>query len=100
MRSFKNIANLVRTKRINHTKNYSQSELSAVLGYKNGQFISNVERGLCCVPLKMMKQISEVLEIDPSEIKVAILKDYEVTLDRFFKIETKVTNVESDSKVA
>jgi transcriptional regulator with XRE-family HTH domain len=100
MRSFKNIANLVRTKRINHTKNYSQSELSAVLGYKNGQFISNVERGLCSLPPKMMKKISEVLEISPDEIKTAILKDYEVTLNKFFQIETKVTIVEADSKVA
>jgi len=42
MRSFKHIAQLIRTKRINHPKNYSQSDLSVLLGYKNGQFISNV----------------------------------------------------------
>ncbi|MBY0412580.1 MAG: hypothetical protein K2Q18_00370, partial [Bdellovibrionales bacterium] len=28
--------------------------------YKNGQFISNVERGLCNVPLKMMKKIISI----------------------------------------
>jgi transcriptional regulator with XRE-family HTH domain len=84
MRSFKNIAALVRTKRINHPKNYSQSDLSLLLGYKNGQFISNVERGLCNVPLKMMKKISEVLDITPVEIKSAILKDHEETLTNYF----------------
>jgi len=84
MRSFKNIAQLIRTKRVNHPKNYSQSDLSLMLGYKNGQFISNVERGLCNVPLKMMKKISDVLEIDPTEIKTAILKDHEETLTNFF----------------
>lgn len=88
MRSFKHIADLVRTKRINHPKNYSQSELSAQLGYKNGQFISNVERGLCSVPLKMMKKIAEVLEISPDEIKTAILKDQEETLTNFFNTNT------------
>ena len=84
MRSFKNIAALIRTKRINHPKNYSQSDLSLLLGYKNGQFISNVERGLCNVPLKMMKKISEVLDIPGDEIKVAILKDHEETLTNYF----------------
>ncbi|MBY0414030.1 MAG: helix-turn-helix transcriptional regulator [Bdellovibrionales bacterium] len=84
MRSFKNIAALIRTKRINHPKSYSQSDLSLLLGYKNGQFISNVERGLCNVPLKMMKKISEVLDITGDEIKTAILKDHEETLTNYF----------------
>jgi hypothetical protein len=84
MRSFKNIASLVRTKRINHPKSYSQSDLSLLLGYKNGQFISNVERGLCNVPLKMMKKISDVLDISAEDIKSAILKDHEETLSNYF----------------
>lgn len=88
MRSFKNIATLVRTKRIGHPKNYSQSDLSLLLGYKNGQFISNVERGLCNVPLKMMKKISEVLDINPDELKAAILKDHEETLTNYFNKAT------------
>jgi transcriptional regulator with XRE-family HTH domain len=92
MRSFKNIAFLVRTKRINHPKSYSQSDLSLLLGYKNGQFISNVERGLCNVPLKMMKKISEVLDIGPEDIKAAILKDHEETLNNFFN-KTQVKKV-------
>lgn len=88
MRSFKNIATLVRIKRVGHPKNYSQSDLSLLLGYKNGQFISNVERGLCSVPLKMMKKISEVLGVTPDELKAAILKDHEVTLSNYFKPAT------------
>ena len=88
MRSFKNIASLVRTKRIGHPKNYSQSDLSLLLGYKNGQFISNVERGLCNVPLKMMKKISEVLDIRPEDLKAAILKDHEETLSNYFNKST------------
>ena len=84
MRTFKHIAQLIRTKRINHPKNYSQSDLSVLLGYKNGQFISNVERGLCNVPLKMMKKISDVLDINPDDLKTAILKDHEETLTNFF----------------
>lgn len=84
MRSFKHIATLIRLKRITHPKNLSQTDLSLLLGYKNGQFISNVERGLCNVPLKMLKQISIVLNIDPSEVREAILKDHAQTLNNFF----------------
>jgi transcriptional regulator with XRE-family HTH domain len=84
MRSFKNIAALVRAKRIGHPKNYSQADLSLLLGYKNGQFISNVERGLCNVPLSMMTKISEALSITPEELKAAMLKDHSDTLTGYF----------------
>lgn len=89
MRCFENIAKLIRTKRINHPKGYSQSELSNLLGYKNGQFISNVERSLCSIPLKMLRKVSEVLDISPEDLKEAILKDQEATLNNYLKLADK-----------
>ncbi len=86
MRCFKSIAKLIRTKRLQHPKGYSQSELSHLLGYKNGQFISNVERALCNIPLKMLTRVSEVLDIDSEELKTAILKDHEETLNNYLDI--------------
>ncbi len=83
LRSFNNIAKLVKSRRLNHPKRYSQSELSSLLGYKNGQFISNVERALCNVPLKMLTKIAVILEISHSELKAAILKDHEETINNF-----------------
>lgn len=85
MRCFEHIAKLIRERRINHTKGYSQSELSHLLGYKNGQFISNVERALCNIPLKMLGRVAEVLDIDPEDLKRAILKDHEQTLDNYLE---------------
>lgn len=84
-RCFENIAKLIRDRRTSHPKGYSQSELSHLLGYKNGQFISNVERALCNVPLKMLRRVSEVLDIQPTELKGAILKDQESTLNNFLE---------------
>lgn len=84
-RCFENIAKLIRDRRTSHPKGYSQSELSHLLGYKNGQFISNVERALCNVPLKMLKRVSEVLDIEPTDLKSAILSDQEVTLNNFLE---------------
>ncbi len=85
MRSFENMANLIRSKRMNHPKGYSQSELSQLLGYKNGQFISNVERALCNIPLKMLARVSEILNIPPDDLKRAILLDQEKTIDNYLR---------------
>ena len=85
MRCFNNIAKLIRQKRINHPKAFSQSELSQLLGYKNGQFISNVERALCNIPLKMLTKVSEVLDIPQTDLKSAILLDHEVTICNYLE---------------
>ncbi len=92
MRSFDNIAKLIRTKRMGHPKGYSQSELSSLLGYKNGQFISNVERALCNIPLKMLGKVCDVLDIDSTELKKAILKDHEVTLENYLTSKQSANN--------
>lgn len=83
MRSFEHIAKLIRTKRVSHPKHYSQSELSHLLGYKNGQFISNVERALCNIPFKMLRKVSEVLDVPYEELKIALLKDHEATINNY-----------------
>lgn len=92
MRSFQHIATLIRVKRMSHPSVLSQTDLSTLLGYKNGQFISNVERGLCNVPLKMMSRIAEILNISEAEIKTAILKDHAQTLDNFFNTQNSTVN--------
>jgi transcriptional regulator with XRE-family HTH domain len=98
MRCFKNIAQLIRTKRMNHPKGYSQSELSHLLGYKNGQFISNVERALCNIPLKMLRKVSEVLDISSDELKTSILKDQEETLNNYLYNTIKVVKKEKSAE--
>lgn len=95
MRCFKNIAVLIRNKRLQHPKGYSQSELSHLLGYKNGQFISNVERALCNIPLKMLGRVSEVLDIEADDLKAAILKDHEETLNNYLNVSVKKGEVKT-----
>ena len=98
MRCFENIAKLIRLKRVNHAKGYSQSELSHLLGYKNGQFISNVERALCNIPLKMLRRVSEILDITQDELKTAILKDHEQTLNNYLSSNLKPENMPDDDE--
>ncbi len=85
MRNFSYVAKLIKEKRLSHPERYSQTQLSKTLGYKNGQFISNLERGLCSIPLKGMVNFLKVLSITEDELKTAILKDYELTLDYYLK---------------
>ena len=83
MRKFTNIAKLIKTSRQSHPNSYSQSELSKMLGYKNGQFISNVERALCNIPLKMLPKVLQILDFTPGELKEAMLRDHQKTLDNY-----------------
>lgn len=80
---FTNIAFLVRTKRINHPKGYSQMDLSRLLGYKNGQFISNVERGLCGIPFKKLPALCDALEITNQEALTALKADLSIECSKY-----------------
>jgi len=93
MRTFNNVAALIKKTRLEHPKKYSQSQLSYLLGYKNGQFVSNVERGLCSIPLKMLSITCRVLEIDPSILKEALLRDQSETLNRYLSMDTGLEEV-------
>jgi transcriptional regulator with XRE-family HTH domain len=56
-------------------KRLSQKELSFLTGYKNGQFISNIERGLCNCPPALFPKLVEILSLDPASFKEAMMKD-------------------------
>lgn len=79
-KKFPNIAKFVRNNRI--ASELSQQELSLKLGYQNGQFISNVERGLCSIPAKQYKTLCKVLDIFPQELEIALRMDYEFSVKR------------------
>ena len=93
MPHFENIAEVVKTYRkiaINEEtgKNYSQLELSQAIGYSNGQFISNVERGLCSIPLNNIKRLCGVLNIPDEIIKLALINDYTADITEKLNVQT------------
>lgn len=83
MRTFNNIARTVREKRLK--AGMSQCDLSYKLKYKNGQFISNCERGLCSIPLKKVPLLAAILDAKIDDFKDAIIKDTSETIDNFSK---------------
>lgn len=98
MRTFENVAKLIKSKRQGHPQRYSQSELSSMLGYKNGQFISNVERGLCNIPLKMLGKVCDILDISSQELKKVIMLDHDKTLDNYLAKWDKDSASEDSAK--
>lgn len=85
MKTFNHVASFIKTKRVQHHKGYSQEEVSSLLGFKSNKLIANIENAVCSVPLKTMFKLSEILNIDPEDLKEAILKDHQESLDRYFE---------------
>lgn len=91
MKSFKEIAKLIRVRR--DIVGLSQMELSKLLGYKNGQFISNVERGLCSIPHEKIKHLAKVLQIDVQTICQALTYDFTQGLINIIEDEEENNNL-------
>lgn len=58
----------------------SQGDVSKFLGWGNGQFVSNIERGLCDMPPKHFRRISKLLNIDIKVLCNLALQDFKETL--------------------
>jgi transcriptional regulator with XRE-family HTH domain len=63
-------------------KNYSQKELAKKLGYRSGQHISNIERGLCKIPTKRLVKLCSALDIKPNTIIPIMVSDFKKELNR------------------
>ena len=68
-----NIGALLKDSRLK--KRLSQKQAGSLMGYLNGQYLSNIERGTCPAPLPMLKQLSKIYAISPARIKKAYMLD-------------------------
>lgn len=53
----------------------TQSEVAQKLGYGSSQFISNIERGISNVPVKALKSLIMLYQLDPGEAVDALLSE-------------------------
>ncbi len=77
---FKVMGKFLQSKRLE--MNLSQGEVADKLGYSSPQFISNIERGLCAPPLKKLKQLISLYDLNGEEVVVMILGEHERHLRR------------------
>jgi ribosome-binding protein aMBF1 (putative translation factor) len=80
MKKFNSLAALINKAR--REKGITQVKLSKIINYKNGQFISNVERGLCSLPAKHVNVTAEVLGLTPTQIVEGMVDDYRNKIQR------------------
>lgn len=60
----------------------TQSEVASKLGYGSPQFISNIERGISNVPLKSLKVIIDLYQIQPQEVIDILIQERRSILEK------------------
>ena len=60
----------------------SQAEVAKKLGYNSAQYISNFERGLCMPPLKKLRKLILMYNIEPKIVYDMMLKAQERELSK------------------
>lgn len=68
-----NLSLFIRNRR--EERKMTQTELGKYLGYKNSQFVSNVERNLCPFPVEKMPDLSVLLRVELEVLVEIYLKD-------------------------
>lgn len=82
MNKTKRVAEIFKTVRIE--KGLSQTEFSRILGLKQAQYISNVERNLCGMSMKYIHRFSKTFHISMDTIKNAYQEDFRDFMDKEF----------------
>lgn len=76
----RHLATLIRKRRIE--LDLSQGELNKLLGWysKNGQVVSNIERGVQQMPAKTINKLANAIMVSREEIMDLMVKDYQEAL--------------------
>lgn len=78
------LADYLKLKRVKST--FTQFDVAKKIGYTSPQFISNIERGLCFPPNKVLKEMVKLYKIKPTEIMRLLV---EIDTQRWKKVLTK-----------
>jgi transcriptional regulator with XRE-family HTH domain len=76
-----------RDKRI--SRGVTQTELATVLGFGNGQYVSNWERGMCSPPLESIYVMIDLLNLPKDEVMNLIIDDNRRFLKSYFASKPK-----------
>jgi transcriptional regulator with XRE-family HTH domain len=86
-------------KKLRTARKISQEELSHLLGFKNGQFISNIERAKCSIPFCKIPKMAVIFRVEEDVIIKAILSDTESALKTICK-ENEVNHTQFLAEVS
>lgn len=74
MSNFSNISKLIKHHR--KKQRLSQTQLAEAMGDYHYQYVSNIERARCSVPVKSLDAVAHCLRIDKEIIITAMVEDY------------------------
>ena len=77
-RTWNRLAKTLKLRRLE--KGLSQEHVAKLLGYKNAQMFSNIERGKSGLPPHNIKKASEVLDLPKEKIVNVMVEDYKELL--------------------
>jgi len=60
----------------------SQNEVAQKIGHGSGQFISNIERGKCALPVRTLGELIKYYRLDTSEVIQMMVSDYRSKLEQ------------------
>ena len=69
--TFESVGKILKDARI--VQGLSQRDVSLKLGYTSPQFISNIERGLCMPPLKQLKIMIDLYDLNAATVAELIV---------------------------
>ena len=84
-KQFYQLGYFVKSKRLEH--GITQEQLSKALGYKNGQFVSNLERGIAGVPHEKVGELAKILKSDVEIIIEKMVDDFKINLKDCINME-------------
>lgn len=61
---------------------FTQAEVAKKFGYSTPQFISNIERGKCAVPMKVMAQFIKLYKVKPEPVVNLLTRVYKEKVQR------------------
>ena len=68
-------------------KGMSQGELAKKLGLSSPQFVSNMERGLCGVPITTLRRLGKMFKWSAQEMYEFKLNEHAKKLKKVFKVQ-------------
>ena len=70
----------------------TQAKISSLLGYSNGQFISNIERGSSDMPKHQLKKMCRILLLDQHLVYDVMMSEYAKVVAKSLGLKQKEIN--------
>lgn len=72
-------------KKQRESKEWTQQEVAEKLGWDTGQYISNIERRISCLPKTKIKSVAKLYKVSNTFVALLVANDFKQELLEFVK---------------